>query len=192
MYALFLPRQVVAGAGPVEVHERGGQPVAQLVAGAAAVEGQDERLAVLVVPEADAGRLPLLHRPAAAGPLAEVVVQAVDARGQRDFELVGSNEAAAGRADGIDALEVTGGLGLGEVVSAGREVEEDGGAVRVGQLRGGLTALPRSCFPAGKLTLWSRGRGPGGVHLGKTGLEGAVPRAQKEGGSNRPERVMRR
>jgi hypothetical protein len=48
------------------------------VAGAAAVEGQDEGLAVRVVPEADAGRLALLHRPAAAGLLAEVVVQAVD------------------------------------------------------------------------------------------------------------------
>jgi hypothetical protein len=28
----------------------------------------------------------------------------------------------------------------------------------------------QSCFQAGKLTLWSRGRGPGGVHLGKTGF----------------------
>src|SRR5204863_2974603 len=58
------------------------QPVGQLVAGAA-VKGLDERLAVLVVPEADAGRLTLLDRAGGGWPLAEVVVQADGVRGQR-------------------------------------------------------------------------------------------------------------
>ena len=50
----------------------------------AAVEGLDQRLAVLVVPEADAGRLALLDGPGRGRPLAVVVVQGVEARRQVD------------------------------------------------------------------------------------------------------------
>jgi hypothetical protein len=130
-----LARQVAAaGAGPEQVGQGGGQPVALLGAAAAAVEGQDGRLAVVVVPEADAGRLPLLHRPAASGLLAEVVVQAVDLDAERDAELVGGREAAAGRAHNVGPLGVAGRLGLGDGVAAGPQAEEDVGPVGVGQL----------------------------------------------------------
>src|SRR5436309_3260122 len=83
-----------------------------------AVEGLDERLAVLVVPEADAGRLAVLDAAAGGRPLPEVVVQAVHSQAQRDGELVGRHEAAARGADTIDALRVAGRLRLGEVIVA--------------------------------------------------------------------------
>jgi hypothetical protein len=131
-----LARQVVAaGGGPEQVGPGGGQPVAQLGAGAAAVEGQDEGLPVPVVPEADAGGLPLLDRASAGGLLAEVVVLAVDRHAERDGELVGGRQAAAGRADAVGPLGVAGRLGFGDRVAARPEVEEDVGTVGVGRLR---------------------------------------------------------
>src|SRR5206468_1444014 len=78
----------------------------------------DQRLAILVVPEADTGGLALLDRAGGGGPLAEVVVQRIDAARQAgDGELVSGNGPAGG-ADGIDALRVAGRLRLGDRVRA--------------------------------------------------------------------------
>ena len=98
------------------VREGRRQPVAELGADAA-VERLDQRLAVLVVPEADAGRLALLDGPGGGRPLAVVVVQGVDARRQADGELVAGDGPAAG-ADAVDPLRVAGRLGLGDRVAA--------------------------------------------------------------------------
>ena len=78
---------------------------------------------------------PFWTGPLGCRPLAVVVVQAVDPLAELDEELVGHGrgEAAAGRADAVDPLRVAGRLGrLGQVVTAGPQVEEDVGAVAVG------------------------------------------------------------
>src|SRR5262249_32518 len=80
---VVLARQVVGGVGPVHVLEGGCQPVAQLVAAAAAVERQEGRLPFLFVPEADAGRLALLDGAAGRRHLAVIVVEPVWWRGCR-------------------------------------------------------------------------------------------------------------
>ena len=126
--------------------ERRRQPVAGLGAGAAAVERLDQRLAVLVVPEADAGCLAPAPRRPGGRPLAEVVVQGVHAGCQVDGELVARDGPAAG-ADGVDPLRVAGRLGLGDRVRAGAEVQEDISAVAVGRLAR-WTELPMSSVPS--------------------------------------------
>src|SRR5262249_20404611 len=98
-------------------------------------EGQDQGLAVLVVPEADAGRLLVLHRSGGRRALAEVVVDAGRAQSsvvllaEGGEELVGPREAAAGDprpgAHGVDPLGVPRGLRLGQGVAAGAEVPEE-------------------------------------------------------------------
>lgn len=89
----------------------------------AAVEGLDKRLAVLVDPEADAGRLALHDGPGGGRPLAEVVVQGVDALVQTQIELV-VRDGAARSADSVDPLGVAGGLSLDDRVATGRRLRK--------------------------------------------------------------------
>ena len=81
-------RSLPPALGAEDVGQGGRQPVAQLMA-RAAVDGLDEGLAVLVVPEADASRLPVLNAAASGRLLAVVVVEAVHSLAELDEELVG-------------------------------------------------------------------------------------------------------
>src|SRR5262249_52871272 len=108
------------GAGAENVREGGGQPVAELLGGRPAVERLDQGLAVVVVPEADLCGLAARHRAAVDRPLAEVVVDGVNLRGQLDEELIDAGNAAGSHAvpgaDGVDARVVAGRLRRGDVV----------------------------------------------------------------------------
>src|SRR5262249_40596522 len=108
-------------------------PVAELCTRAAAVESPDERLAVLIVPEADAGGLAPADRSRRRRPLAEVVVQGVQARREVQVEYI-ERDGASGRADAVSSLRVAGRLTLPDRVAAGEEVEENVGTVGVGGL----------------------------------------------------------
>jgi hypothetical protein len=124
---------IAAGASAESVGHRGREPIAELMAGAT-VESQDQGLAVLVIPEADAGRLAFLNGACGRWLLAKVVVEAVDALGGPDEELVGGHETASASANGVRPLEVTGRLALGDSVVSWPQIEKHISAIPIGGL----------------------------------------------------------